>query len=107
MSVYLIISEDKFLIEREVKDIIKESGIDEFNIISYDIEETNISTALIDAQTYPFMSDRKLVVLKNIDFKDKEFNDTDLINYLEISSSCLGPTPIKHSRTSRSQKVII
>ncbi|QVK19986.1 DNA polymerase III subunit delta [Mycoplasmatota bacterium] len=83
-NIHLIIGEDKYRIEKKLKELIKAFGVDEFNVVTYDIEETSLSEALTDAQTVPFMSSKKVVIIKNIDFKSKEeFDEESFINYLK------------------------
>lgn len=70
-QVYLLLG-DRYRVERKAKEIIKSVGVDEFNVISYDIDEVELSDAITDAQTIPFMSDEKVVVIKNEDFRDTD-----------------------------------
>ena len=58
-NVCLFLGEEKYIINSKINRIIKETKADEFNITSYDCEETNVSNAIQDALTPPFMSDTK------------------------------------------------
>ena len=63
-NVCLFLGEEKYIINSKINRIIKETKADEFNITSYDCEETNVSNAIQDALTPPFMSDTKVVLIK-------------------------------------------
>ena len=67
-QVYLFYGSDAFIVKSKTKKVIAQYYSDEFNINIYDAEETNISNALNDASTIPFMSEKKIVVIKNAYF---------------------------------------
>lgn len=67
-NIYLFTGEEKFVIQTKVARVIEESGADELNVISYDCEEVNVKEALKDASTPPFMSKKKVVIIKNPTF---------------------------------------
>jgi DNA polymerase-3 subunit delta len=88
--VYLFYGSDSYLIRSKTFQIITKYEVDDFNVTIYDAEETNISNALSDAQTIPFMSPMKIIIVKNCYFLTgekvkKEINhDLDaLSNYIE------------------------
>lgn len=81
-KLYLLIG-DRYRVEKKSKDLIHQTGVDEFNIVTYDIDEVDLSVALTDAQTIPFMSDEKVVVIKNHAFDVKEFLYTDFLELIE------------------------
>ncbi|MDF2945641.1 MAG: polymerase subunit delta [Bacillales bacterium] len=63
----------------------------EFNLITYDMQETVISAAIEDAETMPFFGDYKVIILRNCKFltgeKQKIEQNLDiLINYIENPS---------------------
>ncbi len=66
--VYLIYGTEPYLIN-ETKQLLIEHSLNEdeldFNLASYDLEETPIETALEDAETLPFMGERRLILLQN------------------------------------------
>ena len=64
VKTHLFLGEEKYIINSKINRIIKETKADEFNITSYDCEETNVSNAIQDALTPPFMSDTKVVLIK-------------------------------------------
>ena len=71
-QIYLIHGSDSFIVKSKMKSIIAKYDIDIFNLNTYDAEETNISNAINDATTIPFMSNKKIVVIKNAYFLTNE-----------------------------------
>ena len=63
-NIYLFLGEEKYIISSKINRVINEAKADEFNINSYDCEEVNVSNAIQDALTLPFMSKNKVVVIK-------------------------------------------
>ncbi len=94
-SIVVFYGEDSFFIKSKVNQLIKQHQVDEYNLTSYDLEETPITDALNDAQTIPFMSERKIVVMKNAHFlssvkkkKEKlEHNLDYLVEYIQNPTS--------------------
>ena len=87
-NICLFLGEEKYIINSKINRIIKETKADEFNITSYDCEETNVSNAIQDALTPPFMSDTKVVLIKRPLFLTNEkspiSHDLKLLNsYIE------------------------
>lgn len=74
-SVYLLYGTEAFLIN-ETKQLLIEHVLDEeekdFNLSVYDLEETPIEAALEDAETFPFMGEKRLVILQNPAFLTSE-----------------------------------
>lgn len=66
--IYLIYGDEEFLIQEEVLNIIKKSGVDELNISKYSLESDNISDITQDACTVSLFSGKKIVVINNFDF---------------------------------------
>ncbi len=94
--VYLLYGAESFLIN-ETKQLLMNHvlNVDEldFNLSSYDLEETPIEVALEEAETYPFFGEKRLVFLHNPVFltaektKEKtEHNLTKLESYLKEPS---------------------
>jgi len=71
-QIYLVHGGDSFIVKSKMKSIIAKYDIDDFNINIYDAEEGNISNAINDASTIPFMSDQKIVIIKNAYFLTTE-----------------------------------
>ncbi len=70
--IYLVHGGDSFIVKSKMKSIIAKFDVDDFNINIYDADETNISNAINDASTIPFMSDNKIVIIKNAFFLTNE-----------------------------------
>ncbi|MGA9225263.1 MAG: DNA polymerase III subunit delta [Mesobacillus sp.] len=73
--VYLLFGTEAFLIN-ETKQLLIEHVLDDeekdFNLSVYDLEETPIEVALEDAETFPFMGEKRLVILQNPVFLTSE-----------------------------------
>lgn len=70
--VYLFYGEDTFIIKSKINNLINKYHIDDFNVVNYDAEEVNVSEALNDAETIPFMSELKMVIIRNAYFLSSE-----------------------------------
>jgi len=90
--IYLLHGTESFLIQ-ETKDLLISYSMNDnekdFNLSVFDLEETPVEVALADAETLPFMGERRLVILQNPHFltavknKEKvEHNLSVLENYL-------------------------
>ena len=67
-NLYFIESDTKELIDIKVGEILKENKLSLENLITYDMEETNISDAIIDLDTYSLFNERKVILCKNAIF---------------------------------------
>ena len=82
--IYLLYGTEAYLIN-ETKQLLLNHILDEeekdFNFSAYDLEETPIDVALEDAETFPFLGEKKVVFLHNPVFltaeKTKEKVDHD------------------------------
>lgn len=67
-SIYVLYGMESFLIN-ETKQLLTSSVLQEeefeFNLSTYDLEETPIEVALEDAETFPFMGEKRLIFLNN------------------------------------------
>lgn len=83
---------NKKIIEKR-NQIIKSTEVDDFNVSIFDLDEVDLSQALKTAYSMPFLSDERVVVIKNASFllnqrnrsDDKEKKKIDyspLINYI-------------------------
>jgi DNA polymerase III subunit delta len=73
--VYLLYGTETFLIHETVQLLISNALNDEekdFNLSTYDMEETPLEMALEDAETFPFMGERRFIVLQNPIFLTSE-----------------------------------
>ncbi|MFS0879398.1 DNA polymerase III subunit delta [Metabacillus niabensis] len=74
-SIYLLLGKEAFLMQETVQLIINAALNDEekdFNLSIYDMEETSIDTAIEDAETLPFMGEKRVVIIKNPFFLTSE-----------------------------------
>ena len=95
-NIYLFLGEEELIIRNKMEKEIIATGADIFNIKSYDMEEVNVSKALNDASTPPFLCDSKVIILKNPVFLTKtpceiKHNLKAFTNYLKDPSpfTCL------------------
>lgn len=94
--VYVLKGTETYLIElfkKEIKKQALEEGEEDFNLIQFDMEETNLSLAIEEAETVPFFGDTKLIFLEKPIFltSEKAKNDVEhdvnsLNRYLENPS---------------------
>jgi DNA polymerase-3 subunit delta len=90
-NVYLFYGKDTYIIKSKTNQIIAKNNIDDFNITTYDVEESPLEEAINDAATIPFMADQKMVIIKNAYFltsekkgkKDLNHNLKSFQRYLE------------------------
>lgn len=71
---YLVFGEQELMINKLIDKIAKEtlSEIDDFNFIRFDAYKTPLYEIVNDAYTLPFMSDKKVIVVKNSYFLTSE-----------------------------------
>lgn len=89
---YVIYGEEKFLMERKLKTLKKKYHIhdEDMNMMTYWCHETPMSAIIEDALTPPFLTEYKMIVLRNPLFlttqKQKDVKDEDikmLMDYLQ------------------------
>ena len=66
-NLYFIESDNNALISLKINEILKKSN-KTFDIINYDMEEVNVSDAIIDLDTYSLWQEKKIVHVKNANF---------------------------------------
>src|SRR5690554_6785273 len=91
-DIYLFTGNEELIIKNKIDNIIKSVNVDVYNILTYDMEEVNVATAILDASTVPFMSAYKVIILKNPTFLSSvkteiNHNKKAFIRYLENPSS--------------------
>lgn len=104
MTSYLIESEDLLAVKKEQEKIIKKNDFQGAPVDIYDLEETLLENALEDLDTYGFLSEKKVIIIKNIevlkydDFKKdfdhlfKYIGDPNPLNLLIIEARKLNNT---------------
>ena len=88
-QVYLFHGPDTFIIKSKTNQIVNKFNVDEFNITVYDAEETNVKNAINDAQTIPFMSSKKIIIIKNCHFLTNEKIKKEIKHDLDALSKYL------------------
>ncbi len=76
--IYLLYGDEEFLIEEEIKKIIKTSKVDDLNISRYDLEEDNIKDVIDDANTVSLFEDNKVIIVRGLD-KYLKLKDTKIL----------------------------
>ena len=61
--VYLLYGLEKYLIDKEIKKIIKNNNIDSININSYDLNNDTLNTIIDDSQTISLFSEKKAIIV--------------------------------------------
>ena len=84
MKNYYIETDNIFSLNKKQDEIIKESNFEEATKSIYDLEETELNKALEDLDTYSFLSNKKIIIIHNIDKYKNDNNEIDhLIKYLD------------------------
>lgn len=90
MNSYLIEGIDYVAIEKEVNKIIENEKFTSSSLSIYDMDESLLENALEDLDTYSFLSDKKTIIIKNIDsIKYDDFKDDfiHLLKYIDNPSN--------------------
>lgn len=83
---YLLESTDFLSIQNEIAEIIKKTNFKDSAISIYDLEETLLENALEDLDTYSFLTEKKVIIIKNIETINQEEYAKDikhLFQYLD------------------------
>lgn len=79
--IYLLYGEERYLIDKFIKDEIKKNNIELVNKFNY--KNDGISAALEDASYMDLFCDKKAVILDDITFSSKDENEEKLSNYID------------------------
>ncbi len=71
-NIYLFLGNEELMIKNKIEKLVASVPTNSYNITTYDMEENNVSMAIQDAMTAPFMTDYKVVIIKNPTFLGKE-----------------------------------
>lgn len=63
--IYLLYGKEKFLIDEEIKKIIKENKINSISINNYDLDEILLDKIIDDANTFSLFQDKKVLIINN------------------------------------------
>lgn len=91
---YLLYGTEKFLIDKEIKNIINKNNIEEINISKYDLELNTLNEILDDANTVSLFSNNKLIIVENAFIfsrvQNKKIDNVEVLeNYLKNSSDTI------------------
>lgn len=75
---YFIENEDNFLIEEKIKEIIEKEKFNEVIPTTYDLELTSLENALEDLDTYSFLTNKKVIIIRGLDKIVKKNLDYDI-----------------------------
>jgi len=90
MNNYLLSGNDIESRSIEVSNLIKKTNFDTATVSTYDLEVNDLSDVLEDLDTYGLFSDKKVVILRNLELFKKSDNEdkyNHLIKYLKNSDS--------------------
>lgn len=82
MNNYLIEYNDIYLLNNEIESLI-EKGFKDATKSVYDLDEESLENALNDLDTYSFLTDKKTIIIKNINKLEDNKQTTHLLKYLE------------------------
>ena len=85
MNNYLIVYDDIYLLNSKIDELVNKEFKDIDRSV-YDLDEKDLDDALLDLDTYSFLSDKKIVIIKNIENLNDDKKTTHLINYLDNSN---------------------
>ena len=71
-NIFLFLGSEELMIKNKIEKLVASVSTNSYNITTYDMEENNVSMAVQDAMTAPFMTDYKVVIIKNPTFLTKE-----------------------------------
>ena len=80
---FLLESNDGIVLDKKIDKIISSTNFSNASKSSYDIEEKDLSDALEDLDTYSFLNDKKIIIIKNpfYNYNEKKFNH--LLKYID------------------------
>ena len=70
-NIYLFKGNEELIIHNKIETIIKNAKVPSFNKTTYDLEISSLNDAINDCLTIPFMSNKKIVIIKNPHFLEK------------------------------------
>lgn len=91
MDSYLIESSDFLSFQKEKDRIIKDKGFLEAEVSIYDLEEVELDNALEDLDTYGLLSNKKVIILLNIENIKYDENKKDLDHLIKYINN---PNPL-------------
>ena len=83
MNNYLIEGLDSLVIKNTREKLIKDNNFDDATISIYDLEDNLLENALEDLDTYSFLSDKKVIIITNLELLKYEEIKSDLEHLLK------------------------
>lgn len=80
---YLLVYDNYYLFQEKLKDIISNTKFENASITNYDLEEENLYNALLDLDTYSFLTEQKVIIIKNINLLEDNQDTKHLLKYLD------------------------
>ena len=80
---YLLYGTEKFLIDKEIKNIISKHKIDDIDISRYDLEVNSIKEIIDEANTISLFSNNRLIIVDNAFIFSRTTKKIDNIEFLE------------------------
>lgn len=79
---YLLVYDNYYLFQEKLKDIISSTKFENASITNYDLEE-DLYNALLDLDTYSFLTEQKVIIIKNINLLEDNQDTKHLLKYLD------------------------
>lgn len=86
---YLLESEDSYLVSLKIEELIEKCNFKNSPVHSYDMEEVPLSNALEDLDTYGLFSEKKVIVISNIESLTIEGNEKDIEHFFKYFKDSL------------------
>lgn len=80
---YLLECVDWEVLSKEIEKIIVQTQFQNASRSIYDMEEKDLSDALEDLDTYNFLSDKKIIIIRNVFYNQNEKKMNHLLKYLD------------------------
>ena len=80
---YLLEGADGVVLDKKIDEIISSTNFSNASRSSYDIDEKDLSDALEDLDTYSFLNDKKVIVIKNVFSNNSDIKSTHLLKYID------------------------
>lgn len=80
---YLLVYDNYYLFQEKLKDIISSTKFENASITNYDLEEEDLYNALLDLDTYSFLTKQKVIIIKNINLLEDNQDTKHLLKYLD------------------------
>ena len=85
MKNYYIETDNVFSLNKKIDELIKKNNFNDATKSIYSLDETPLENALEDLDTYTFLANKKIIIIKNIDYlkaDDQQKEKEHLIKYL-------------------------